>query len=779
MLKRVLLHPELRNRVIGIGGYDNFMGKRKKRLLYELTREPEEGKLSVQDFAKRLLIGFFVMMLLLTAVSRAAASVIVAKVEVTSAQKGVLSFKVEGSGKVEAKAEKYLDLLEGIRIEEVNCKEGQRVEKGDTLLQYDQSDLKELLGKLEVELRKAELSYKKDKLSLEEAEAGTTAKAAEIALERAELDLDIAREDLYIAKKTVDKDKKEQYQTKEKAYFDEKEAYEEQKLKKNKAMKEAEKEVTKAEEALEELYTNKTEIVTALAEYKSAVEHSNRTLNGTVQEDSKSNSDLKGNRYTNGDIYFNDTIIDINKDFNNMLDSLMIISEKSTDTNEMDPIDVADTNIFMKYYGEEFENHKNKVLEGKQALERAREDYLVAMVGAAESGGMLTTSVKVACIRAYQDASEILAELTEKDTEISVALINYGASIQGNSGYTVTDTYNTLFSLLYSEDSDEKKVIKAAEETITSAKEKMEDTRKEWEITLHKKEEAVNLTKEEYSEAKEIYDQILDNTFDYSEKLRSQQRQIDTANRNLEAAKESLADARKSDSKVAVSKEQLNNINLELSELDIQGKKEAVDTANTILKKKGKVSSPVTGIILKLDVEVGIKTTGTEKVSIAVEDYGFIARVTKDEAKHLSAGDEISIKIGDSHESMKAYIENLGLEDAEGWVEISAILPNGEYKEGTTAAFVVNKTSEQYRQTIPIQALRTDGVGANYVLITRENNTILGNELTAERINVTVLEKDYSTAAIEDSLTREAVLIVSSNKNIEEGDRVRVNESND
>jgi hypothetical protein len=165
-------------------------------------------------------------------------------------------------------------------------------------------------------------------------------------------------------------------------------------------------------------------------------------------------------------------------------------------------------------------------------------------------------------------------------------------------------------------------------------------------------------------------------------------------------------------------------------------------------------------------------------VSIAVEDYGFEAKVTKEEAKHLSAGDEISIKIGDSRESIAASIENIGLEDAEGMVEISAILPNGEYKEGSTAAFEVNKASEQYRQTIPIQALRTDGVGANYVLITSENNTILGNELIAARVNVTVLEKDYSTAAIEDSLTREAVLIVSSNKNIEEGDRVRVNESN-
>ena len=61
-------------------------------------------------------------------------------------------------------------------------------------------------------------------------------------------------------------------------------------------------------------------------------------------------------------------------------------------------------------------------------------------------------------------------------------------------------------------------------------------------------------------------------------------------------------------------------------------------------------------------------------------------------------------------------------------------------------------------------------------MITEETNTILGNELTALRMDVTVLEKDYTIAAIENGLSDN--IIVSSNKNIKAGDRVRLNDPN-
>jgi hypothetical protein len=116
--------------------------------------------------------------------------------------------------------------------------------------------------------------------------------------------------------------------------------------------------------------------------------------------------------------------------------------------------------------------------------------------------------------------------------------------------------------------------------------------------------------------------------------------------------------------------------------------------------------------------------------------------------------------------------------DSAGLSLITAMLPEGEYGEGNIASFTIIKRSKQYQQTIPLQAIRMDANQVNYILVIRESNTSLGNELTAYRINVTILDKDYRTAAVEAPVSPEDNIIISSNKNIEEGDRVRILEEN-
>lgn len=74
--------------------------------------------------------------------------------------------------------------------------------------------------------------------------------------------------------------------------------------------------------------------------------------------------------------------------------------------------------------------------------------------------------------------------------------------------------------------------------------------------------------------------------------------------------------------------------------------------------------------------------------------------------------------------------------------------------------------------TIPITALHSDSYGNYYVLVPEENNTVLGNELIARKIAVTLIDKCDTAAAIDGNLY--SVRIISgSNKNIEEGDMVR------
>ena len=92
---------------------------------------------------------------------------------------------------------------------------------------------------------------------------------------------------------------------------------------------------------------------------------------------------------------------------------------------------------------------------------------------------------------------------------------------------------------------------------------------------------------------------------------------------------------------------------------------------------------------------------------------------------------------------------------------------------GGSVTFEFTRQSQVYQQVIPIEALREDNEGY-YCLITEPKKTILGEELTARRINVTLLEKSSKTAAIEGPLTADSQLILSGNRLFEEGDRVRV-----
>lgn len=697
------------------------MRKIRERLLYELHRDPEEKKMSLQDRAGRLFIGFLIMMLLLTFVSRAAASVTVAKVDVTSPKKGTLNFAVNGVGTLGAKAEKYLNLYEGVRIAGVFVNEGQNVEEGDLLFQYDINDLEDILDIKEDEIVKAELNLQKERLNYKAGNEGSDEETAELKLERAKLDLKAAKEDLKIAKKNIGKEKKHAYEEAEKAYLGALEAYNDQEENKLKAIKEANKKITEAKDTLDELYEDKDKTDT---------------------------------------------------------ETVIIIFRAAVESNNFEAISDAEKNIFKKYYGEtEYEKHKKDVERARKALSRAKEDYWNG-IAELEEGEKISSSEYARYKRAIEDAEDALAELTKKDNELTTAMWDYRNAIQYNKT-EMEKTYGALYSMLYTEDKDKnkEKLINSANKAISSAEESLIETAKDCEKLIGKAERVVSEAKAARDKAKALYEQILDKTYDYSYDVKAEEMQLMTAKRNFEDAKIGLKEAKKSDSDTDKNNNinrQTHSIDLELNQIDIRNKKEAVSEIKGILKNEGKVSSTVTGVLVECGIAIGNRITGAERICFALSNYGFEAKVSKDEVKHLAVGDEMLIQIGDSKDELSILLESISSEDVEGKFTITGIMPKGDYSVGTPTSFKVSKNSKPYTSTIPIQALRMDANNKTYVLITEETNTILGNELTALRMDVTVLEKDYTIAAIENGFSDN--IIVSSNKNIKEGDRVRLNE---
>lgn len=766
-----------------------MMKKLRKYIMTQLTREPEAAKRTLQETAKRLLIGFFVLMLLLTAVSRAADTVTVARVKAAKVKRSVLNYVVTGEGTIKAEGEKYLWLYEGARISEILVKEGQPVKEGELLFVYDIQELEVILENLQRELTIAELNLERELLTHEPAPAAEDAQSASRSLKRAELDAKLAQLQLETEKSKIDKAKQEELEAAAEAYLELKEATLGLEEDKEWEINQARKDADRAEEALEELFADKKSAEAVILEYKTAVQNSKVKI--TVPSPEKGDAVLDHGSIVLDGWEDGAALMNLYNRFNEMplqLDtqpeSLIMdrIDPAAAKAGDEDPLTLAQLHIFLHYYGEQpYKKHLKEIKALLKDLNRAREDYLLAFMTEAETGGFLTTSQKAAYIRAYQDAYEAWMETTEKDRKLCNAITAYGAAIQGDTETVTAEAYEELFSLLYQEDKEKQQAIRSAKELAVSKQEDLNRITLQWERKLSASDKELEKARERESRAQEIYDQIKEKSYNYSEDAQIQENQQEIADRNLEDANEAFEKAKNKDAEIERSnqrKAESDQISGKLLSLEVEKKKEAVDLVEKLLDQEGRVLSPVSGNIRQIDLTVGSKISGAEKVSITMENYGFITQVSRDEVKHLEAGDEINIMLNNNKKTVSAIIESVSPEDEKGMSEITAVLPEGEYNGGSHASFTVNKTSKQYMQTLPLQAVRMDSNQVNYILAIRESNTSLGKELIAYRVNVEVLEKDSRTAAVKAVIDAEDKIIISSSKSIEEGDRVRIDEEN-
>lgn len=106
-------------------------------------------KHAVQRTAAKALAVFFVLMLVLTLLSRAADGVTVARVETQAAKSGVLTQRITAGGVIEAQGDLEITLPAGIRVTRIAAAKGQQVKAGDTLLELDLEALQSAIEKLE------------------------------------------------------------------------------------------------------------------------------------------------------------------------------------------------------------------------------------------------------------------------------------------------------------------------------------------------------------------------------------------------------------------------------------------------------------------------------------------------------------------------------------------------------------------------------------------------------------------------------------------------------
>lgn len=198
-----------------------------------------------------------------------------------------------------------------------------------------------------------------------------------------------------------------------------------------------------------------------------------------------------------------------------------------------------------------------------------------------------------------------------------------------------------------------------------------------------------------------------------------------------------------------------------------------------LMEAEGKVTSPIDGVVTRVAVTTGERTPDGTAVLLSDTASGnkLVVQVSSDQDKYIARNDEVTVKQeGKSREWKGLLVDSVRTnEEDKELLDITVQLPEDSLEAGEAASLEAVRASELYSCCIPIEALHVED-GKYFVYVVNETETVLGTELTLQRIDVTVMDKNESKAALaEGSLSGDQKVVLSSDREISAGSRVRLN----
>lgn len=220
------------------------------------------------------------------------------------------------------------------------------------------------------------------------------------------------------------------------------------------------------------------------------------------------------------------------------------------------------------------------------------------------------------------------------------------------------------------------------------------------------------------------------------------------------------------------SSDRVNEITYEQMELQLE-------KLETLLENQGKVCAPADGLVTGIYIQTGGMTAETTAVLLAdlSKGYRFVGEITREQEKYIGAGDLVTLTANTGRESFEELPVSAvrADEEKEGVYTVTVQLPEDTLELGAAAALDFTKKSEVYPICVPLSALYLDEKNLPYVLVLDEIDTIMGTETRARKVSVTVLEQNESFAALaEGAVGSQEEVIVSSDKSVDDGSRVRL-----
>lgn len=306
-------------------------------------------------------------------------------------------------------------------------------------------------------------------------------------------------------------------------------------------------------------------------------------------------------------------------------------------------------------------------------------------------------------------------------------------------------------------------------------KQTLSRAQEDYDETVSKNEKLVREAKNLWQEA----EQKLENYQNGEDEDSTDESLVEDAKKALEDAKSQQTQQKKSAKRAIEDAGETDAVDhsVEINNVSIAEKQRALAQLQKAKEQKGKIVAQTNATVSKILLTAGDRTAETAAFLLADLSEGarFTTQISKEDAKYVVVGDAVTLKVSDkSYEDMTVLSTETN-EDSS--VSVTVYVPKKTIPIGTHASMEIEQTSEKYATTLPLSAIHAEQ-NKYFVYVLEKEDTVLGEETVARKVNVSIVEKNGEYAALSDgSLSEDDSAIVESDTMFANGEKVRLKEA--
>lgn len=306
-------------------------------------------------------------------------------------------------------------------------------------------------------------------------------------------------------------------------------------------------------------------------------------------------------------------------------------------------------------------------------------------------------------------------------------------------------------------------------------KQTLSRAQEDYDETISKNEKLVRKAKELWQEA----EQKLENYQNGEDEDRADDSLVEEARKMLEDAKSQQTQQKKSAKRAIEDAGETDAVDysVEINNVSIAEKQRALAQLQKTKEQEGKIVAQTDATVSKILLTAGDRTTETAAFLLADLSEGarFTTEISKEDAKYVVVGDAVTLKVNDKSYEDMTVLSTEPNEDSS--VRVTVYVPKKTISIGTHASMEIEQTSEKYATTLPLTAIHAEQ-SKYFVYVLEKEDTVLGEETVARKLNVSIVEKNGEYAALSDgSLSEDDSVIVESDTMLANGEKVRLKEA--